>query len=152
VSHVYFDCSENIVCGQVNCATPKLTTSGTYQHTLARVIGQVPANNRMYSDDQTFFTSWRGVTGNIQNQPRQVRGFGLLQLGVLGFGLLVDGDVRVGIFPEGKEIPVRLACGVWSRTGRYLVLWRSEVLQQPGIALHSPLAKCHAMTVGRRGR
>ena len=28
----------------------------------------------------------------------------LLQLGVLGLGLLQDGDVWVGIFPEGEEI------------------------------------------------
>src|SRR5215470_8495049 len=28
----------------------------------------------------------------------------LLQLRVLGFGLLQDGDVGVGIFPEGEEI------------------------------------------------
>src|SRR5215469_9935592 len=31
----------------------------------------------------------------------------LLQLGVLGFGLLVYGDVRVGVFPEGEEVLVR---------------------------------------------
>jgi len=28
----------------------------------------------------------------------------LLQFGVLGFGLLQDGDVGVGVFPEGEEI------------------------------------------------
>ena len=32
---------------------------------------------------------------------------GFLQLRVLGFGLLQDGDVGVGVFPEGKEIFVR---------------------------------------------
>ena len=31
----------------------------------------------------------------------------LSQSGVLGFGLLVDGDVRVGVFPEGEEILIR---------------------------------------------
>ena len=30
----------------------------------------------------------------------------LLQLGVLRFSLLQDGDVGIGIFPEGKEILV----------------------------------------------
>jgi hypothetical protein len=30
--------------------------------------------------------------------------FPLLQLGVLRFGFLQDGDVGVGVFPEGKEI------------------------------------------------
>jgi hypothetical protein len=30
----------------------------------------------------------------------------LLQLRVLGFGLLQDGDIGVGVFPEGKEILV----------------------------------------------
>ena len=34
-----------------------------------------------------------------------------LQLRVLGFGLLVDGDVGIGVFPEGEEILIRLACG-----------------------------------------
>ena len=28
----------------------------------------------------------------------------LLKLGVLGLGLLQDGDVRVGVFPEGEEV------------------------------------------------
>jgi len=32
----------------------------------------------------------------------------LLKFGVLGLGLLQDGDVGVGVFPEGKEI---LICG-----------------------------------------
>src|ERR1039458_6709946 len=36
---------------------------------------------------------------------------GLPQLGVLGFGLLVDGDVGIGVFPEGEEILIRLARG-----------------------------------------
>src|SRR5258708_32530523 len=31
----------------------------------------------------------------------------LLQLRVLGFGLLQDGDVRVGVFPEREEILIR---------------------------------------------
>ncbi len=31
------------------------------------------------------------------------------QLGVLGFGLLVDGDVGIGVFPEGEKILIRLA-------------------------------------------
>ena len=35
------------------------------------------------------------------------RGFGLLQLRVLGFGLLVDRDVGIGVFPEGEEILIR---------------------------------------------
>jgi len=33
-----------------------------------------------------------------------------LQLGVLGFGLLEDGDVGVGVFPEGEEILVGGEC------------------------------------------
>ena len=28
----------------------------------------------------------------------------LLELGVFGFGLLQDGDVGIGVFPEGKEV------------------------------------------------
>jgi len=37
-----------------------------------------------------------------------------LQLRVLGFGLLQDGDVGVGVFPEGEEVVVggeRPLCG-----------------------------------------
>src|SRR5271165_3375869 len=34
------------------------------------------------------------------------------QLGVLGFGLLQDGDVGIRVFPEGEEILIRLANGV----------------------------------------
>ena len=34
----------------------------------------------------------------------------LLQLCVLGFGLSVDRDVGVGVFPEGKKIFVRRQC------------------------------------------
>src|SRR5271165_167919 len=33
------------------------------------------------------------------------------QLGVLGFGLLVDGDIGIGVFPEGEKILIRLARG-----------------------------------------
>ena len=31
----------------------------------------------------------------------------LLQLGVFGFGLLKDGNVGVGVFPEAKKILIR---------------------------------------------
>jgi len=34
----------------------------------------------------------------------------LLQLGVFGFGLLQDGDVGVGVFPEGQEVLVGITC------------------------------------------
>jgi hypothetical protein len=29
---------------------------------------------------------------------------GSLELGELGLGLLQDGDIRVGVFPEGEEV------------------------------------------------
>ena len=32
-----------------------------------------------------------------------------MQPGVLGLGLLEDGDVGIGVFPEGEEILIRLA-------------------------------------------
>jgi hypothetical protein len=35
----------------------------------------------------------------------------LLQLGVLGFGLLQDGDVGVGVFPEREEVARELFTG-----------------------------------------
>ena len=35
-----------------------------------------------------------------------------LQLRVLGFGLLVNRDVGIGVFPEGEEIMIRLARGL----------------------------------------
>jgi hypothetical protein len=34
-----------------------------------------------------------------------------MQPGVLGLGLLEDGDVGIGVFPEGEEILIRLAGG-----------------------------------------
>jgi hypothetical protein len=34
----------------------------------------------------------------------------LLQLGILRFSLLQDGDIGIGIFPEGEEILVSGAC------------------------------------------
>ena len=34
----------------------------------------------------------------------------LLQFRVLGLGLLEDGDIGVGVFPQGEEILVRGAC------------------------------------------
>jgi hypothetical protein len=40
----------------------------------------------------------------------------LLQLCILGFGLLEDRDVRVGVFPERKEILIGRSClGVITR-------------------------------------
>jgi hypothetical protein len=45
-----------------------------------------------------------------------------LQLGVFGFGGDEDGDVRIGVFPEGEEVLVRVTgiglvglCGVGAR-------------------------------------
>ena len=40
-------------------------------------------------------------------------GLWLLQLCVLGFGLLVDGNVGIGIFPEGEQV---LICSFCSRS------------------------------------
>ena len=34
----------------------------------------------------------------------------LVQIRVLGFGLLQDGDCRVGIFPQGEKIMIRPLC------------------------------------------
>ena len=39
-----------------------------------------------------------------ESTNRANRGRELLQLRVLGLGLLQDGDVGVGVFPEGEEI------------------------------------------------
>jgi hypothetical protein len=46
-----------------------------------------------------------GLVARLEAAPFQsvVR---LLQLRVLGLGLLQDGDVGVGVFPEGEEISV----------------------------------------------
>jgi hypothetical protein len=47
-------------------------------------------------------TEYRG--GNAQCRlARDNKTEDLLQLRVLGFGLLVDGDVGVGVFPEGAK-------------------------------------------------
>ena len=51
-------------------------------------------------------TGWRGelCIGQARvNRP-------LLQLGVLRLGLFQDGNVGVGVFPEGKEVLVSLLC------------------------------------------
>jgi hypothetical protein len=40
----------------------------------------------------------------LQEQAAEDRGVGSLQLRVLRFGLLQNGDVRVGIFPEREEV------------------------------------------------
>jgi hypothetical protein len=39
-----------------------------------------------------------------RNTTPRIRSTGLLQLRVLRLGLLQDGDVGVGVFPEGKEV------------------------------------------------
>jgi hypothetical protein len=46
------------------------------------------------------------LLATVQSFVRQQLGRGLLQLRVLGFGLLKDGDVGVGVFPEGEEVLV----------------------------------------------
>lgn len=33
------------------------------------------------------------------------------QLGVFNLGLLIDRNIRIGVFPEGEKILIRLACG-----------------------------------------
>ncbi len=50
------------------------------------------------------------TTKKGQLRDRAEEESGLLQLRVLGFGLLQDGDVGVGIFPEGEEIFVGGEC------------------------------------------
>jgi len=42
------------------------------------------------------------MTGKVNEKSG--RRNGLLQLRVLGFGLLEDGDVGVGVLPEGEEV------------------------------------------------
>src|SRR5664279_6545901 len=46
----------------------------------------------------------------VSSPPQQIGGASrkLLQRGVLGFGLLQDGDIRVSVFPERQEV---LICG-----------------------------------------
>ena len=49
--------------------------------------------------------------GAAWNQTRLVsfNGHELLQLCVFGFGLFVDRDISVGVFPQGKKIQIRAA-------------------------------------------
>ena len=67
----------------------------------------------------------------LHERERQGRRPDLLQLGVLGFSLFVDGDVGVGVFPEGEKVfvggegayPLGREVGVpflWSRPGGVL--------------------------------
>jgi|SRR5271155_2576422 len=44
--------------------------------------------------------------GNTPNQDTTDEAFPLLQLPVLRFGLLQDGDLRVRVFPRGEEVLV----------------------------------------------
>jgi hypothetical protein len=49
----------------------------------------------------------KGILGSVLlnvNVNRHIYDPDLLQLRVLGFGLLQDGNVGVGVFPEGEEI------------------------------------------------
>jgi len=65
-------------------------------------------------------------------------GWLLLQLRVLCFGLLIDGDVWVGIFPEGEEIFV--SSRFLTTTGRMIIGSPASSTTLPfsfrGIALH----------------
>ena len=50
------------------------------------------------------------LAGYISLKPKPIRNRilkELLQFGVLGLGLLEDGDLRIGIFPDRQEILVR---------------------------------------------
>jgi hypothetical protein len=48
------------------------------------------------------------VVAARQTATKLIKPTALLQLRVLGLCLLVDGDVRIGIFPNGEEV---LICG-----------------------------------------
>src|ERR1700756_4710442 len=54
------------------------------------------------------------IGGNLRTQRHKGQSSAaqqkLLQLRVLGFGLLQDGDVGVGVFPEGEEVFVSSQC------------------------------------------
>src|SRR5713101_1513234 len=49
---------------------------------------------------------WPIICGNAMACDRVCQCTGLLQLRVLCFGLLKDGDVGIGVFPDGEEILV----------------------------------------------
>ena len=51
----------------------------------------------------------------IANRVRAIA-LSLLQLCVLGLGFLQDGDVGVGVFPEGEEVLIRRVAPVLSRS------------------------------------
>jgi hypothetical protein len=68
----------------------------------------------------------------------------LLQLRVLGLGLLRDGDVGVGIFPEREESLVGSVRAVG-------VIWeRLEILEEPNVFIGSLLEISQVPTI--RGR
>jgi len=61
--------------------------------------GQMEANRRRKLATSPDINKWQSI-GDGRLGTRW-----LLQVGVLRFGLLQDGDVGVGVFPESEETP-----------------------------------------------
>ena len=55
------------------------------------------------------FFSWGSTSVSIKPSSRLCNSFS--ELGVLGFGLLIDGNVGIGVLPESQEIFIPLAGG-----------------------------------------
>ncbi len=75
-------------------------------------------------DRTNYVMDQNRTSGELSARRPQAEIIRLVQLRVLRFGLLVDRNVRVGVFPEGKEVFVggeRLQSG-GSRTGALRVL------------------------------
>ena len=83
-----------------------------------------------------------------------------MQLGVLGLGLLVNGNIGVGIFPEGEEIVVgRFRLGTFAchrahsrrcRCPRLPTPLLSKVLDHPDVAIGCIARHRQMPPVGRR--
>src|SRR5262249_49112005 len=84
-------------------ASPRLDSLSLVAHDLARSIDSLPPH--LSTNDRCL--KCERFTANQFVVPS-------LQLGVLGFGLLIDGDFGIGVFPESEKILIgglRL-CGV----------------------------------------
>jgi hypothetical protein len=72
--------------------------------------GKRGSDPKVLNEDERAGHRTRAASANEDRSAclAQVRYSSFAQAGVLDFGLPVDGDVGVGVFPEGKKVLIRL--------------------------------------------
>jgi hypothetical protein len=73
-------------------------------HVFTDSVAAAPCPNNRAHADAARINSQKGVDAPEKSGSALTS----LQLGVLGLGLFQDGDVSVGIFPQGEEILIGL--------------------------------------------